>query len=68
MGIYKIFITYHIIDRTSDEYIGLLGRSIPTVEFFAHYGKVDNINLQFLVAYNKKNATLLANGNGASKI
>jgi hypothetical protein len=41
--------------------IGLLGASIPTVQFFAHYGDVDNINSQFLVAYNK-NATLLANG------
>lgn len=61
MGIYRIFITYPIINRTSGEYIGLLGTSIPTVQFFAHYGNVDNINSQFLVAYNK-NATLLANG------
>ena len=61
MGTYRIFITYPIINRTSGEYIGLLGTSIPTVQFFAHYGNVDNINSQFLVAYNK-NATLLANG------
>lgn len=61
IGTYRIFITYPIINRTSGEYIGLLGTSIPTVQFFAHYGNVDNINSQFLVAYNK-NATLLANG------
>jgi hypothetical protein len=61
IGTYRIFITYPIINRTSGEYIGLLGTSIPTVPFFAHYGNVDNINSQFLVAYNK-NATLLANG------
>jgi hypothetical protein len=60
-GIYRIFITYPIMNRTSGEYIGLLGTSIPTVQFFAHYGNVGNINSQFLVAYNK-NATLLANG------
>jgi hypothetical protein len=60
-GIYRIFITYPIMNRTSGEYIGLLGTSIPTVRFFAHYGNVGNINSQFLVAYNK-NATLLANG------
>jgi signal transduction histidine kinase len=60
-GVYRIFITYPIINKTSGEYIGLLGTSIPAVEFFAHYGNVDNINSQFLVAYNK-NATLLAIG------
>jgi hypothetical protein len=61
MEIYRIFLTYAVINRTSDEYIALLGRWIPTVQFFAHYGNVGNINSQFLVAYNK-NATLLANG------
>jgi hypothetical protein len=61
MGTYRIFITYPIMNRTSGEYIGLLGTSIPTVQFFAHYGNVGNINSQFLAAYNK-NATLLANG------
>ena len=61
IGTYRIFITYPIINITSGQYIGLLGTSIPTVQFFAHYGNVDNINSQFLVAYNK-NATLLANG------
>jgi hypothetical protein len=60
-GVYRIFITYPIINRTSGEYIGLLGTSIPAVDFFAHYGNVDNINSQFLVAYNK-NATMLAVG------
>jgi signal transduction histidine kinase len=60
-NVYRIFITYPIINRTSGEYIGLLGTSIPAVEFFAHYGNVDNINSQFLVAYNK-NATMLAVG------
>jgi hypothetical protein len=60
-GIYRIFITYPVINRTSGEYIGLIGTSIPTVEFFAHYGNVDNINSQFLVAYNK-NATFLTVG------
>jgi hypothetical protein len=60
-GIYRIFITYPIINRTSGEYIGLLGTSIPALEFFAHYGNVDNINSQFLVAFNK-NATLVTVG------
>ena len=61
LGIYRIFITYPIINRTSGEYIGLLGTSIPTVEFFANYGNVGNISSQFLVAYNR-NGTLLVDG------
>jgi hypothetical protein len=60
-GIYRIFITYPIINRTTDEYIGMIGTSIPTVEFFSHYGNVHNINSQFLVAFDK-NAMLLAVG------
>jgi hypothetical protein len=61
MGTYRIFITYPIMNRTSGEYIGLLGTSIPTVQFFAHYGNVGNINSQFLAAMDR-NGTVLANG------
>jgi signal transduction histidine kinase len=60
-GVYRIFLTYPIINRTSAEYLGLLGTSIPALEFFDHYGNVDNINSQFLVVFNK-NATLVAVG------
>ena len=60
-GIYRIFITYPIINRTTDEYIGTIGTSIPTVEFFSHYGNIHNVNSRFLVAFDK-NATLLAVG------
>jgi hypothetical protein len=60
-GIYRIFITYPIINRTTGEYIRMIGTSIPTVEFFSHYGNVHNINSQFLVAFDK-NAMLLAVG------
>lgn len=60
-GIYRIFITYPIINRTTDEYIGTIGTSIPTVEFFSHYGNIHNVNSRFLVAFDK-NAMLLADG------
>ena len=60
-GIYRIFITYPIINRTNDEYIGTIGTSIPTVEFFSHYGNIHNVNSRFLVAFDK-NAMLLADG------
>ena len=39
----------------------MLGTSISALEFFSHYENVENINSQFLVAYNK-NATLVSVG------
>jgi hypothetical protein len=47
-GIYRIFITYPIIDRVTKEYQGMVGVSISTVAFFSHYGNVEQINTQFL--------------------
>jgi hypothetical protein len=42
--VYRIFITYPVINRETSQYIGLVGASIPTVNFFAHYGNVRDIN------------------------
>jgi signal transduction histidine kinase len=58
---YTIFISYPIISRETGQYIGLVAASIPSVPFFSHYGNLENINTQFLVAYNKY-GTMLANG------
>jgi hypothetical protein len=60
-GIYRIFITYPIIDRVTKEYLGMVGVSISTVAFFSHYGNVEQINTQFLVPLDR-NGTILANG------
>jgi signal transduction histidine kinase len=60
-GIYTIFIAMPIINKENNQYIGLIGASIPTEAFFAHYGNVHDINSQFLVVLNKK-GTLLAVG------
>ena len=59
--VYRIFITYPIVNRETGQYIGLVGLSIPTVNFFAHYGNVLDINSQFLAVFDG-NATLLAVG------
>ena len=59
--VYRIFITFPIINRETSQYVGLVGASIPTVNFFAHYGNVRNIASPFLVAFDS-NATLLAIG------
>ena len=61
LGLYRVFITYPITNRDNGEYIGLVGASIPTVNFFGHYGNVYDIDSPFLVAFDKK-STLLAVG------
>ncbi|HEX9317904.1 MAG TPA: cache domain-containing protein [Nitrososphaeraceae archaeon] len=60
-GIFRVFITYPIINRETGQYMGMIVTSIPTVPFFAHYGNVEHIETQFLVAYDR-NGTMLANG------
>jgi hypothetical protein len=60
-GIYREFITYPIISRETGEYLGMVVTSIPTVSFFSHYGNVERIDTQFLVAFDKK-GTILADG------
>jgi hypothetical protein len=60
-GAYRVFITIPIINRDTGKYIGIVGTSILTEEFFARYGNVNDINSQFLVALDR-NATLLAAG------
>jgi signal transduction histidine kinase len=61
LGEYRVIITNPVIDRETKQYLGLVGVSIPTVNFFEHYGNVHDINSQFLVAFDKK-GTLLAAG------
>lgn len=62
IGIYREFITYPIISRETGEYFGMIVTSIPTVPFFSHYGNVEHIDSQFLVALDKKGTILNAAG------
>jgi signal transduction histidine kinase len=50
---YRIAITYPILNRDTEEYIGSIVALIPTVEFFENYGNVHNINKQYLTAFDK---------------
>jgi hypothetical protein len=61
VGIYREFITSPIISRETGEYFGMVVTSIPTVSFFSHYGNVERIDTQFLVALDKE-GTILAAG------
>ena len=60
-AIYREFITYPIISRETGEYLGMVVTSIPTVSFFSHYGNVERIDTQYLVALDKE-GTILAAG------
>jgi signal transduction histidine kinase len=60
-GIYTIYIIVPVINRDNNQYIGLIGATIPTEKFFARYGNVHDINSQLLVIYDK-NGTILAVG------
>ncbi len=53
-GIYRIGITYPIINRDTGQYIGLVGAAIPSIKFFSHYGNLYNIDFGFLAVYDNK--------------
>ena len=60
-GIYSIFIAVPMISIENNQYLGLVGASIPTEKFFSRYGNVHDINSQLLVVYDKS-GTILAVG------
>jgi signal transduction histidine kinase len=58
-GIYRITVAQPIVNRDTGQFLGIVGISIPTVQFFEHYGNVHDVGTQFLVAFDK-NANILA--------
>ena len=50
-SVYKIALTFPIINRESGQYIGMVGVEIPTIDFFARYANVYDVNSKFLVSY-----------------
>jgi signal transduction histidine kinase len=50
---YRIAITYPILNRDTQEYIGSIVALIPTMQLFEHYGNFNDINAQYLIAYDK---------------
>jgi hypothetical protein len=58
---YRVFITLSVINRDTNKYIGMVGTSILTEPFFAHYGNINDVTSQSLLAFDK-NATILAAG------
>jgi signal transduction histidine kinase len=60
--VYRIAITYPIIDKQSGQYVGMVGVHIPTIDFFNRYGNIYNIKSQYLAALDRT-ATHLAHNN-----
>jgi signal transduction histidine kinase len=61
-GIYRIIITYPIINRETGQYEGLVAAAIPTVDFFERYGNFYGVKSQYLAALDRT-ATHLVHGN-----
>jgi signal transduction histidine kinase len=59
-GKYRIAITYPILNRDTQEYIGCIVALIPTTQFFEHYGNVNDPNSEYLTSYDR-NGTYLSN-------
>jgi hypothetical protein len=57
-GIYRIIITIPVLDRITNEYLGLIGTSIPTGPFFAQFR---DLGYQSMVVLDK-NGTVLEHG------
>ena len=61
-GIYRIFITYPIINRDDNHYVGLIAISLPTVPFFSKY--VSELGQQLMI-YDNAGTILTANVNNS---
>lgn len=63
-GKYRIVITYPITSVDDGHYIGTVVANLPTTEFFKNYGNVNDINSQFLVAFDTKGNLLAVGASG----
>jgi signal transduction histidine kinase len=61
-GVYRMFIAYPILNAETNEYMGLVSASIPTVDFFSRFGNVYDVQSQYLIALDR-NANYLTHGN-----
>jgi signal transduction histidine kinase len=60
--VYRMFIAYPILKGETNEYMGLVSASIPTVDFFSRFGNVYDVQSQYLIALDR-NANYLTHGN-----
>ena len=58
-GKYRIALTYPILNKTTGQYLGLVGAAIPTISFFEHYGNIYNIKSQYLAVLDRNSVQLI---------
>jgi signal transduction histidine kinase len=58
-GIYRIAITYPIINENTGGYMGLVGASLPTIPLFEHYGNIYDIKSQYLAVLDRNAVQLV---------
>ncbi|MFL6358068.1 MAG: histidine kinase dimerization/phospho-acceptor domain-containing protein, partial [Nitrososphaeraceae archaeon] len=58
-GKYRIAISYPIINRESRQYMGVVGFSVPAVQFFEHYGNIFDIKSQYLAVMDRNSDQLI---------
>jgi signal transduction histidine kinase len=58
-GIYRIAITFPILNENTGEYTGLVAASLPTVHFFEHYGNIYDIKSQYLAVLDRNAIQLI---------
>jgi signal transduction histidine kinase len=58
-GIYRIAITFPILNENTGEYMGLVAASLPTIPFFEHYGNIYDIRSQYLAVLDRNAVQLI---------
>ena len=58
-GKYRISIAYPIINRETRQYVGIVGFSVPSVQFFEHYGNIFDIKSQYLAVLDRNSDQLI---------
>jgi signal transduction histidine kinase len=58
-GKYRISIAYPIINRETRQYMGIVGFSVPSVQFFEHYGNIFDIKSQYLAVLDRNSDQLI---------
>jgi signal transduction histidine kinase len=56
---YRISIAYPIINRETRQYMGIVGFSVPSVQFFEHYGNIFDIKSQYLAVMDRNSDQLI---------
>jgi cache domain-containing protein len=60
-GIYRIILTIPVVERNTRDYLGLIGTSIPSDQFFSQFGKLNNVSSQSMTVLDG-DGTILEHG------